>query len=620
MDTIVKVLTARGEDSSRGPSSAHLVECLGKLERTFWSLFLNNEDNRLPGGIFSHHAVDYPSADDALHCYNYYRQILLSANFKATSQKLAHNLSSRLQGLGSTSHEAEELFSSIDMLALIARTIHLLRSSSEGSASTPGGLEVEAPIMAVSEMQNPQQKRAAVYDNLDMSRPYAPKIYPKSAAIATILTNVVQHNILFRNFKAEEHARIVEAFDCITVKAGETVIKQGDAGEYFYIVESGLLEVYMESCGVHVKIGRPLTQGDYFGELALMYNTPRAATVTSAELSTLWRIDRQTYRTIVARHNKETSDEFYGLISNVHILNKRLGDVLSPAELSKVVSTLEIEEFENDSVIIRQHQTGDYFYIISEGQVDVWQDCVDPVTSQRQAFGTKVATLQRGDYFGEKALLADDVRQASCVAVGRVVCLSLSRDDFIAMIGNWQDLTGVRKHEERKQRQLSIYDSDYHISIHMDDLDRLNTLGVGAFGRVSVARHKESGQLYALKAQTKAGIIAHSMQDMVITEVQTMKMINHPLIAKLHATMQDRKSIYFLLELLPGGEFFTFLQKVGKLSEDKARFYSATVVSAYEELHRKRIAYRDLKPENMVRRPFRLTLHANPHFSLRANN
>ena len=57
---------------------------------------------------------------------------------------------------------------------------------------------------------------------------------------------------------------------------------------------------------------------------------------------------------------------------------------------------------------------------------------------------------------------------------------------------------------------------------------------------------------------------------------------------------------YFLLELLPGGEFFNFLQSAGKLSEEKCRFYSAAVVLALGELHRNKIAYRDLKPENMV--------------------
>ncbi|RYG62946.1 hypothetical protein EON64_16910, partial [archaeon] len=129
---------------------------------------------------------------------------------------------------------------------------------------------------------------------------------------------------------------------------------------------------------------------------------------------------------------------------------------------------------------------------------------------------------------------------------------------------------------------------------------RLNTLGVGAFGRVSIARHKTSGQYYALKAQAKSQIIKQGMQEMVLSEVRIMRLIDHPLIAKLHASLQDERYLYFLLELLPGGEFFSFLQKTGKLSEEKARFYSASVVLAFEELHRCRVAYRDLKPENMV--------------------
>jgi CRP-like cAMP-binding protein len=339
-----------------------------------------------------------------------------------------------------------------------------------------------------------------------------------------------------------------------------------------------------------------------------MYNTPRAATVISTEASTLWRIDRLTYRMIVTHHNKITSDEFFGLVSNVCILGKRLGDVLSSAQLNKVVSTVEIEEFEPNSVIIRQHQTGDYFYIISEGTVDVWQETAESKAaggSKHKLLGQKVATLSRGDYFGEKALLADDVRQASCLAVTKVICLSLSRDDFITMIGSWQDITDMNNMPNSalaKQRRLraSVYDSQYHISISLDEIEKLNVLGIGAFGRVQVARHKESGQLYALKYQSKSFIVHQHMQEMILNEMHIMKQTDHPFINKLHAAMQDKKYIYFLLELLPGGEFFTYLQSIGKLSEDRCRFYSATVILALEELHKNKIAYRDLKPENMV--------------------
>lgn len=557
-------------------------------ERSMWSLVLMSDSVQNP---------ELPNQEEALKCFRLYRTLLNQARYKPSTQKMLQNRFTRTHERSQSLSEVDELFATLDLLCMISRTIYLATSFS----SSPKD-QRDSAAAALVETQNPQQKRAAVYDNVDMSKPYAPKVYPKTEAISQMLIKVVQQNVLFRNFKSEEHARIVDAFEAVSTRAGEIVIKQGDSGEYFYIIESGKLDVYMESSGLRIKVGRTLTESDYFGELALMYNTPRAATVISTEASLLWRIDRQTYRTIVTHHNKETSDEFFGLVCNVHILGKRLGDVLSHAELNKVVSTLEVEQFEDGNVIIRQNQTGDYFYIISEGQVDVWQETSDSGT--KMLFGDKVATLSRGNYFGEKALLADDVRQASCVAVGKVVCLSLSRDDFIAMIGSWQDITDVKNIQKfaAKQRKIraSVYDSQYHVNIDLEELERLNVLGVGAFGRVQVARHKESGQLYALKSQAKSFIVSQNMQEMVLNEMHIMKQLDHPFISKLHASMQDRKYIYFLLELLPGGEFFSYLQLAGKLSEDKCRFYSAAVILALEELHKTKIAYRDLKPENMV--------------------
>lgn len=190
------------------------------------------------------------------------------------------------------------------------------------------------------------------------------------------------------------------------------------------------------------------------------------------------------------------------------------------------------------------------------------------------------------------------------MAVGRVVCLSLSRDDFISMIGSWQDVTDVahlQKLAVRRARvRASVYDAQYMHSVELADLDRLAVLGEGAFGRVVAVRHKHSQKLYALKIQAKAFITAQKMQESVANEAAVMRQVDHPFISKLHATLQDNKFVYFLLELLPGGEFFSFLQAAGKLGEEQARFYSASVVLALEELHKAKIAYRDLKPENMV--------------------
>ena len=79
-----------------------------------------------------------------------------------------------------------------------------------------------------------------------------------------------------------------------------------------------------------------------------------------------------------------------------------------------------------------------------------------------------------------------------------------------------------------------------------------------------------------------------------------MKKIQHPCITKLYSALQDKEYIYFVLELMLGGELFTYLRSKGQLVENSAKFYAAIVVYAFTTLHAKKIAYRDLKPENLV--------------------
>jgi len=77
-------------------------------------------------------------------------------------------------------------------------------------------------------------------------------------------------------------------------------------------------------------------------------------------------------------------------------------------------------------------------------------------------------------------------------------------------------------------------------------------------------------------------------------------MIDHPFIIKFDGFTQDDKLIYLSLELINGGELFTYLRGVGKFQINQALFYCAQVVSWFEYLHSKNIIYRDLKPENIL--------------------
>jgi serine/threonine protein kinase len=138
------------------------------------------------------------------------------------------------------------------------------------------------------------------------------------------------------------------------------------------------------------------------------------------------------------------------------------------------------------------------------------------------------------------------------------------------------------------------------MSATLADLDISKTLGCGAFGRVKLCKLQSKNTYYALKCQAKYKIVESGLQEHVLNEMRVMRRIEHPYIARLYCALQDNKYIYFVLELLQGGELFTHLRSRGKLSEQTARFYAATVVYSFSTLHAKKIAYRDLKPENLV--------------------
>ena len=430
---------------------------------------------------------------------------------------------------------------------------------------------------------------------------YVPLNIPKSNDIRLMLNTIVTTNILFSSFGVEEKKGIVDAFESVQFKSGDFVIRQGESGEQFYVVEKGSLEIYVKNTsGENQKVGNTLSAGSSFGELALMYNTPRAASIKASSDCHLWSIDRDTYRNVVLYHKTMRNQQYMQFLRKVEIKGKQLGAIMTDAELEKMTSSLEKENFEAGESIIRQGNTGDHFYIIADGSVAVYR------TNTETGSEDKLAVLKSGDYFGEKALLSEDVRQASCVAVTKTVCLTLGRIDFVEMMGSIDEMMAKdsgNADDASPAADNAVVDDGpgkFSMSINLSELEIKKTLGCGAFGRVKLCRHPGTDAFYALKCQSKAAIVESGLEEHVLNEMRVMRKVDHPLIAKLFVALQDKKFIYFVLELLQGGELFTHLRSKGKLPEQSARFYSASVVYAFATIHAKKIAYRDLKPENLV--------------------
>lgn len=156
----------------------------------------------------------------------------------------------------------------------------------------------------------------------------------KPATIRMLLLEVVQSNILFSSYASEEQNAIVDAFDCRRVEPSTFVIRQGESGDHFYVVESGSLEIFVRGKDGHeARVGAPLGPGASFGELALMYNTPRAASIKSTTDCVLWEIDRSIYRGILVYFKYQRNKQYMEFLRNVSIMDRTLGSIMSESKL-----------------------------------------------------------------------------------------------------------------------------------------------------------------------------------------------------------------------------------------------------------------------------------------------
>ncbi|XP_076028578.1 protein kinase, cAMP-dependent, regulatory subunit type 1 isoform X3 [Oratosquilla oratoria] len=258
----------------------------------------------------------------------------------------------------------------------------------------------------------------------DDATSYVKKVVPKDYKTMAALQKAISKNVLFAHLDENERSDIFDAMFPVNALPGEVIIQQGDEGDNFYIMDQGEVEIFVS--GEHVT---SITDGGSFGELALIYGTPRQATVKAKSDTKLWGIDRDSYRRILMGSTIRKRKMYEEFLSKVSILES-----LDKWERLVVADALEPVSFDSGSAVVRQGEPGDDFFIIVEGTAVVMQarsPSEEPI---------EVGRLGTSDYFGEIALLLDRPRAATVIADGPLKCVKLDRARFERVLGSCADI------------------------------------------------------------------------------------------------------------------------------------------------------------------------------------
>ncbi|XP_072327632.1 cAMP-dependent protein kinase type II-beta regulatory subunit isoform X2 [Scyliorhinus torazame] len=242
-------------------------------------------------------------------------------------------------------------------------------------------------------------------------------VHPKTDEQRRRLQDACKDILLFKNLDQEQMFQLLDAMFEIHVKVGEHVIDQGDDGDNFYVIERGTYDIFVNVDGLQRCVGAYDNRGS-FGELALMYNTPRAATIIATSNGALWGLDRATFRRIIVKNNARKRRLYEEFVQSLPLLKSLEGE------------------------------KADCFYIVESGEVRI---TMKHKTKSDADGGVEIARCSRGQYFGELALVANQPRAASAYAVGNVKCLVMDVQAFERLLGPCMDIMkrNIANYEEQ---------------------------------------------------------------------------------------------------------------------------------------------------------------------------
>eukprot|EP00927_Polykrikos_kofoidii_P072808 TRINITY_DN68902_c0_g1_i1.p1 TRINITY_DN68902_c0_g1~~TRINITY_DN68902_c0_g1_i1.p1 ORF type:complete len:416 (+),score=111.37 TRINITY_DN68902_c0_g1_i1:89-1336(+) len=270
---------------------------------------------------------------------------------------------------------------------------------------------------------------AEAYGDWNKKGHFTAPVFPKTEVQKNRIRDVLQRSFLFSSLERNEVNVLVDAMQEKEAQAGQRILEQGEDGDCLFVVEEGQMNCYKKQGEEEEKLVKECKAGDAFGELALLYNCPRAASVVAHTRCVLWQLDRASFNNIVkdaASKRRERYDEF---LKSVPVLQS-----MDAYERTTMCDALTAQTFRAGETVVRQGESGETFYILEDGQ------CVASKIYVKGTPPQEVMSYGSGDYFGELALLSGEPRAATVTCKTDCKLLVLSRRTFKSLLGNLEDI------------------------------------------------------------------------------------------------------------------------------------------------------------------------------------
>ena len=284
-----------------------------------------------------------------------------------------------------------------------------------------------------------QSVSAEVYGKFNEKGSYTPKVVEKSDDAKQRIRNKLNQAFMFSNLEEKEKIIVIGAMEEKKYNKDDVVIKQGDDGDVLYVVDTGSLKCFRkmkadDAEDTYLKTYQP---GEAFGELALLYNAPRAATIIADEESICFSLDRDCFNHIVKESTIKRRERFEEFVSKIPLLSE-----INSYERSKITDCLNTEYFKDGDKIITEGEVGEKFYFIEEGTAKAMKN--------QNGSDVQVFEYKPNDYFGELALLRDEPRAASIYATSDITLAWIDRNAFKRLLGPLEEMLERNKEKYAK--------------------------------------------------------------------------------------------------------------------------------------------------------------------------